>query len=81
MQVILEINFTKKPQIPANIYLWFQEFVDDQGKNNMIFTEDLKNMIHIAENANDIELIEKMIKKFSSQNKGWSLQDNFWLIY
>jgi pentatricopeptide repeat domain-containing protein 2 len=35
----------------------------------MIFTEDLKNMIHIADSSSDIELIEKMIKKFAGQNK------------
>ncbi|CAD7077112.1 unnamed protein product [Hermetia illucens] len=44
-------------------------FVDDKP-TNMIFTEDLRNMIHLAEkNKEDIELVVKMIKKFNSQNK------------
>lgn len=46
-----------------------QSFLEKDDKNIMIFTEDLKNMIHIAENANDIELVEKMIMKFTSQNQ------------
>ncbi|XP_041984927.1 pentatricopeptide repeat-containing protein 2, mitochondrial-like [Aricia agestis] len=40
------------------------EFVD--SPKNMIFTEDLKNMTHIAE-PTDIELVLKMIKKFNTQ--------------
>lgn len=36
------------------------EFVQDP--KNMIFTEDLKNMIHLAE-PSDLELIGDMIKK------------------
>lgn len=36
------------------------EFVEDP--KSMIFTEDLKNMVHIAEPA-DLELCLKMIKK------------------
>ncbi|CAK1584513.1 unnamed protein product [Parnassius mnemosyne] len=34
---------------------------------NMIFTEDLKNMVHMAEPA-DLDLVLNMIKKFNSQN-------------
>lgn len=37
------------------------EFASDS--KNMIFTEDLKNMIHMAEPA-DIDLVLKMIKKY-----------------
>lgn len=40
------------------------EFASDS--KNMIFTEDLKNIIHIAEPA-DIDLVLKMIKKFNTQ--------------
>ncbi|CAH0713364.1 unnamed protein product, partial [Brenthis ino] len=40
------------------------EFVSDS--KNMIFTEDLKNMIHIAE-PSDIDLVLNMIKKFNTQ--------------
>lgn len=36
---------------------------------HMIFTEDLKNMTHLIETPEDIELVEKMMKKFNSQNK------------
>ncbi|KAJ8717901.1 hypothetical protein PYW07_005831 [Mythimna separata] len=41
------------------------EFVSSQ--DNMIFTEDLKNMIHLAE-PTDLKLILSMIQKFNSQN-------------
>ncbi|XP_045452426.1 pentatricopeptide repeat-containing protein 2, mitochondrial-like [Melitaea cinxia] len=41
-----------------------QDFVSDS--KNMIFTEDLKNMIHIAEPA-DLNLVLEMIKKFNTQ--------------
>ncbi|XP_053615179.1 pentatricopeptide repeat-containing protein 2, mitochondrial-like [Plodia interpunctella] len=41
------------------------EFVGDS--KNMIFTEDLKNMVHIAE-PTDLDLIVKMIKKFNTQS-------------
>lgn len=37
---------------------------------NMVFTEDLKNMIYLSNNTtDDMELIEKMILKYNSQNK------------
>ncbi|XP_028175565.1 pentatricopeptide repeat-containing protein 2, mitochondrial-like [Ostrinia furnacalis] len=39
------------------------EFVQDP--KNMVFTEDLKNMVHIAEPA-DLELVMDMIKKFNT---------------
>lgn len=46
-----------------------QEFVkDESSKNNLIFTEDLKNMVHIAEKDNTPLLIS-MIKRFCSQSK------------
>lgn len=46
------------------------EFLQDDNSRNMIFTEDLKNMVHIAEkNQPDLELVVKMIKKFNAQNK------------
>ncbi|XP_050352833.1 pentatricopeptide repeat-containing protein 2, mitochondrial-like [Nymphalis io] len=41
-----------------------QEFVSDS--KNMIFTEDLKNMVHIAEPA-DLDLVVTMVKKFNTQ--------------
>lgn len=37
-----------------------QDFVSDS--KNMIFTEDLKNMVHIAEPA-DLNLVLEMVKK------------------
>lgn len=40
-----------------------KEFSDDNSKN-MIFTEDLKNMVHLIEDKpEDIELVRKMIKR------------------
>lgn len=38
--------------------------------SNMIFTEDLKSMLHLAQKKpEDVELLVKMIAKFNSQNK------------
>ncbi|XP_046745128.1 pentatricopeptide repeat-containing protein 2, mitochondrial-like [Diprion similis] len=41
-----------------------------KGESTMIFTEDLKNMFHLAnDNPSDFELLSKMLVKFNSQNK------------
>lgn len=45
-----------------------QEFVNDENSKNLIFTEDLKNMVHIAQKE-DNELLIQMIKRFCSQSK------------
>ncbi|KAF5293905.1 hypothetical protein FQA39_LY13610 [Lamprigera yunnana] len=37
--------------------------------NNMVFTEDLKNMLHLSESDEDVEITIKMMKKFNQQNK------------
>lgn len=39
-----------------------KEFTADDSKG-MVFTEDLKNMIHLASTDEDIELVVKMIKR------------------
>ncbi|XP_059620064.1 pentatricopeptide repeat-containing protein 2, mitochondrial-like [Phlebotomus argentipes] len=45
------------------------EFSSDSS-TNMIFTEDLKNMIHLAKNTpEDMDLVKKMLTKFNRQNK------------
>ncbi|XP_050505782.1 pentatricopeptide repeat-containing protein 2, mitochondrial-like [Diabrotica virgifera virgifera] len=44
------------------------EFSQDEGKH-MVFTEDLKNMIHLSKDEKDLDLVVKMIKKFNKQNK------------
>uniref|UniRef100_T1GC06 Uncharacterized protein n=1 Tax=Megaselia scalaris TaxID=36166 RepID=T1GC06_MEGSC len=45
------------------------EFSSDKA-GNMVFTEDLKNMVHlINKTPEDMELIEKMLYKYNSQNK------------
>jgi len=42
-----------------------KEFSGGDGKN-MIFTEDLKNMVYLAENKpEDLELVVKMMKRYS----------------
>lgn len=46
-----------------------KEFVTDENSKNLIFTEDLKNMLHICENTDDIELLKTMIGKFCTQSK------------
>lgn len=50
-------NFRKK----------MQEFTATDSKQ-MVFSEDLKNMIHLAEKE-DTPLVMKMLKKFAKQNK------------
>lgn len=46
------------------------EFLLEDNSRNMIFTEDLKNMIHIVEKKPaDLDLAVKMILKFNAQNK------------
>ncbi|XP_075217006.1 pentatricopeptide repeat-containing protein 2, mitochondrial-like [Lycorma delicatula] len=40
------------------------------GSSNMVFTEDLKNMIYLADGSEaDMTLLERMIIKFNQQNK------------
>lgn len=42
----------------------------NEGSQNMIFTEDLKNMVHLVnDKPEDIELLLQMMVKFNSQNK------------
>nr|XP_022920793.1 pentatricopeptide repeat-containing protein 2, mitochondrial-like [Onthophagus taurus] len=43
------------------------EYVTENSKN-IIFTEDLKNMIYLAKEG-DVDLVVKMMKRFNSQNK------------
>lgn len=45
------------------------EYVSDNDKKSMIFTEDLKNMIHLAKSDDDVTLVTKMMIKFNQQNK------------
>ncbi|XP_060528301.1 pentatricopeptide repeat-containing protein 2, mitochondrial-like [Cylas formicarius] len=40
-----------------------------ENSNNMIFTEDLKNMVHLADSDDDIKVVINMIKKYNKQNK------------
>lgn len=45
-----------------------QEFVEQE--NSMIFTDDLKTMMHLAKKTpEDLELVYKMLKKFNMQNR------------
>lgn len=39
-----------------------KEFTAD-GSKNMVFTEDLKNMVHLADSDEQIELVVKMMKQ------------------
>lgn len=42
----------------------------DPASHNMVFTEDLKHILHLAENKEeDLKLVKQMILKFNSQNK------------
>lgn len=57
----------------ANIADKFKEKMRDysaQESKSMIFTEDLKNIIYLAENDDDVEVVINMMKKFQSQSKG-----------
>ncbi|KAF5307140.1 hypothetical protein FQR65_LT00656 [Abscondita terminalis] len=44
------------------------EYAADESKN-MVFTEDLKNMVHLADSDEDVNLVIKMMIKFNKQNK------------
>lgn len=58
------------------------EYVRDETSKTMIFTEDLKNMIHLIEDSNDdVELVVKMMKKFNSQNKELRFGIFFFWLY
>lgn len=45
-----------------------EEFVKDESAKNLIFTEDLKNMVHLSQ-IEDCPLLVQMIKRFCSQSK------------
>lgn len=51
-----------------------KEFTSDDTKG-MVFTEDLKNMIHLAETDEDIELVVKMMKRSVLVNSCFSTFD------
>lgn len=57
------LNMSDKFREKMNNYL-------SEGSKNMVFTEDLKNMLHLVnDNPADLELLLKMMVKFNSQNK------------
>lgn len=45
-----------------------EEFVKDDSSKNLIFTEDLKNMVHLSD-VEDCPLLIEMVKRFCSQSK------------
>uniref|UniRef100_A0A0K8T303 Pentatricopeptide repeat-containing protein 2 n=1 Tax=Lygus hesperus TaxID=30085 RepID=A0A0K8T303_LYGHE len=45
-----------------------KEFSDPAATSSTIFTEDLKHMVHLAEES-DLPMLRQMMTKFSSQNK------------
>lgn len=50
-----------------NISVKFKEKMEEYCQDintNVIFSEDLKNMVHLANNNNDSQVIIKMIKKY-----------------
>lgn len=52
-------------------HLFFEKMRNfiDKGDESMIFTEDLKTMLHMAEKKpEDLELMYKMMKKYNTQN-------------
>lgn len=49
-----------------NISIKFKEKMDEyclDVNKNMIFSEDLKNMVHLATTSKDLETVVRMIKK------------------
>ncbi|XP_049813223.1 pentatricopeptide repeat-containing protein 2, mitochondrial-like isoform X1 [Schistocerca nitens] len=44
------------------------EEISHPESKNLVFTEDLKNMVHLA-GENDVELVLKMLKRFNNQSK------------
>lgn len=63
-----------KVQYEGNIGTSFrekmQEVIGENKNPTLVFTTDLKNMIHLADNSNDVNLVVEMVKKFNAQNKG-----------
>lgn len=43
------------------------EYIKDE--KNMVFTEDLKNMVYLTNNDKDLELVIEMMKRFNKQNQ------------
>ncbi|XP_018324120.1 pentatricopeptide repeat-containing protein 2, mitochondrial [Agrilus planipennis] len=41
----------------------------NESSTSMIFTEDLKNMIYLTNNDEDVQIVAQMMKKFNQQNK------------
>lgn len=41
------------------------ENINNDSNKNMVFTEDLKNMIHVSTDEKDLELVVTMIKKYT----------------
>ncbi|XP_047116292.1 uncharacterized protein LOC124796243 isoform X2 [Schistocerca piceifrons] len=44
------------------------EEISHPESKNLVFTEDLKNMVHLA-GENDVELVLKMLRRFNNQSK------------
>lgn len=45
------------------------EFTQDDSPKSLIFTEDLKNMLHLIESKDEIEMLRLMIRKFWNQSR------------
>ncbi|GAV00062.1 hypothetical protein RvY_10965 [Ramazzottius varieornatus] len=45
-----------------------EQYLSADSKS-LIFTEDLKNMLYLADDDNDLSMIERMMKKFVKQNE------------
>jgi pentatricopeptide repeat domain-containing protein 2 len=55
-------------QMKEKFHTRMQEFVGSSS-SNLIFTDDLKTMVNLAENTpEDIKLLEQMIEKYLSLN-------------
>lgn len=46
-----------------------EDFVKDESPNSLIFTEDLKNMVHLIESKDELEKLRLMIRKFCTQSR------------
>lgn len=46
-----------------------KEFTEDNSPKSLIFTEDLKNMLHLVESKEEIEMVRLMIRKFCTQSR------------
>ena len=67
-QTARERTFQQLQNTADRFKLKMKELTQNESEN-MIFTDDLKNMVYIVNDVDDTQLVIKMIQRFNSQNK------------